>query len=124
MLGNQNSLDRAMLRFCMILEWGNYGTSKICKKPQIKYKYKIKLNSREISGSLTSIIKCWILSSGIPKFNVLYLEKYSDQTSWYLVMFDVKESPINKYLKANHLVKNFVLEVVHTNQAYCSLVLG
>ena len=55
--------------------------------------------------------KFWILSPEMPKFNALCLEKYSDQTSI-------------KYLKANHLVKNLVLKIFHTNQAYCSMVLG
>ena len=33
-LGNQNSLDRTMQRFCIILQWGSYGTSNTFKKPQ------------------------------------------------------------------------------------------
>ena len=42
-------------------------------------------------------------------------------TCWYLILRNLQ---LIKYLKANHLVENFVLEIFHTNQAYCFLVLG
>ena len=51
--------------------------------------------------------KFWVLSPGIPKFNELRLEKYSDQTSWYLLMFDIKESPINKIFEGESFSKKF-----------------
>ena len=41
----------------------------------------------------------------MPKFNVLSLEKYSDQTSWYLVMFDITESPFNKIFEGETFSK-------------------
>ena len=49
----------------------------------------------------------WIFSPGIPTFNVLCFEKYSDQTSWYLLMFDIKESLVNKIFEAESFSKNF-----------------
>ena len=50
--------------------------------------------------------KFWILSSERPKFSVLCLEKYSDQTSWYLFMLDIKDSPINKIFEGDSFCKN------------------
>ena len=56
----------------------------------------------------------WYLFLGIPKFNVLCLEKYLDQTSSCLVMFDIKESPINKILKVKVLVSKFFIRTKFT----------
>ena len=61
----------------------------------------------------------WYLFLGIPKFNVLCLEKCLDQTSSYLIMFDIKESPINKILKAKVLVSKFLIRT----KFYCSFLL-
>ena len=51
--------------------------------------------------------KFWILFPEIPKFNALCLEKYSEQTSSYLVMFDIKESSINKIFEGELFSKKF-----------------
>lgn len=39
------------------------------------------------------------------------MEKYSDQTSCHLLMFDIKVSPIKKLLKVNYLVKKLALKI-------------
>ena len=51
--------------------------------------------------------KFWYLFLGIPKFNVLCLEKYLDQTSGYLIMFGIKESWINKIFECESFSKKF-----------------
>ena len=61
--------------------------------------------------------KFWNLSPGIPKFNVLCLEKYSDQTSRHLLMFDINATFEGKSFHKKFCSRNF------SYQAYCSLVL-
>ena len=72
---------------------------------------RIKIQDKvEFEGSLMLFIlhnKFWILSPGIPKFNVLCLEKCSDQTSWYLLIFDIRESRINKMSEGELFIKKF-----------------
>ena len=72
---------------------------------------RIKIQDKvEFEGNFMFFIlhnKFWILSPGIPKFNVLCLEKYSDQTSWYLLMFDITESPINRVSEGESFSKKF-----------------
>ena len=68
-----------------------------------------KVEFEEISGS-----------PEIPKFNVLCLDKYSDQTSWYLLMFDNKEEPpINKILEGELFCK----KICSRNFSYTSSLL-
>ena len=73
---------------------------------------RIKIQDKvEFEGNFRFFIlhnKFWIASPGIPKFNALYLEKYSDQTSSYLVMFDIKESPINKIFESESWKKFWI----------------
>ena len=54
--------------------------------------------------------KFLIFSPGIPKFNTLCLEKYSDQTSKYLVMFDIKGAVTDKRYFAR---SKFSMSLVH-----------
>ena len=64
----------------------------------VPQRMKMQLNIAFEGISRFSILrnKFLILSPWIPKFNVLCLEKYSDQRSWYLLMFHIKKPPINK----------------------------
>ena len=68
--------------------------------------------------------KFWILSPGIP--NLTCYVWRNNQTkhlhTWlYLILRNLQ---LTKYLKVNHLVKNVVVKIFHTNQVYCSFLLG
>ena len=74
-----------------ISSWESWSTLFVLQRIKIQDKVEFKANF--IFFILHN--KFLILSPGIPKFKVLCLEKYSDQISWYLLMFDIRESPTN-----------------------------
>ena len=83
-----------------------------------------KVNSREISCSLSSMINFEFYLQGYQSLTCYVWRNIQTKHLGTCLCLILRNLQLIEYLKANHLVKNFVLEIFHTNQSYCFLVLG
>ena len=89
-----------------------------------KWKYKIKLNWREITVSLSSIINFEFYLRGEQSLTCYVWRNTQIKHLGTCLCLILKNLQLIKYLKVIHFVKTFVLKNFHIKQAYCSLVLG